>query len=100
MKRISLYLVAVLAIVAIMALPAFAQYNDYGRDNDYGRYDNDRGRDNDDRYPPGYNDREEPREPRCDWYGPYEDRRWKDAWWEYWCYWPDWGWEFVFWTWA
>ncbi len=41
---------------------------------------------------------EEPREPRCGWYY-YEDRRW-DPWWEYWCHWRGWGWEFVFWTWA
>ena len=40
---------------------------------------------------------DEPREPRCGWYGPYEDRHW-DPWWEYWCRWPGWGWEFVFWV--
>ena len=38
-----------------------------------------------------------PDDPKCDWYGPFEDRRW-DPWWEYWCYWPHWGWEFVFWV--
>ncbi len=43
-------------------------------------------------------DSEEPREPRCDWYYD-EDEDW-DPWWEYWCRYPGWGWEFVFWTWA
>jgi len=23
-----------------------------------------------------------------------------EPWWEYWCYWPGWGWEYVFWVWA
>jgi hypothetical protein len=38
-----------------------------------------------------------PDDPKCDWYGPFEERPW-DPWWEYWCYWPHWGWEFVFWV--
>ena len=42
---------------------------------------------------------DEPREPRCGWYFFEETRRY-DAWWEYWCRYPDWGWEFVFWVWA
>jgi hypothetical protein len=41
----------------------------------------------------------EPREPRCGWYYYEETRQWDD-WWEYWCRYPDWGWEFVFWVWA
>jgi len=44
-------------------------------------------------------DEKEPRQPRCDWYYFEETRQW-DAWWEYWCRYPDWGWEFVFWVWA
>jgi hypothetical protein len=41
---------------------------------------------------------DEPSAPECEWYGPYEEDD-DDAWWEYWCYWPGWGWEFVFWVW-
>ena len=43
-------------------------------------------------------DEEEPREPRCGWYY-FEEEPW-DPWWEYWCRYPNWGWEFVFWVWA
>ncbi len=108
MKRIMLFLVAMLAMVAIMALPAMAYhdgYEHYGQDNDesgyqdndeYGNYDDDDY--GDERYPPGYDDSHEPRPPDCDWYGPYGHGN--DAWWEYWCYWHGWGWEFVFWAWA
>ena len=44
-------------------------------------------------------DYNEPRAPKCGWYY-FEETRQYDAWWEYWCYWRGWGWEFVFWTWA
>ncbi len=108
-----------LAMLAIMALPAIAQndgrdYNEpyYGYDEhaqDYRDYLEqldealqpylDYAHDHYDEYPPGYDDRGEPREPDCDWYGPYEERPW-DPWWEYWCYWHGWGWEFVFWVYA
>ncbi len=120
MKRIMLFLVAMLAMVAILALPAIAQDEGSDADDPNNPYDDyaqlyqdyldqleedlqpylDEAKDYYDRHPPGYDDRGEPREPDCDWYGPYEERRWDDAWWEYWCYWPHWGWEFVFWTWA
>ncbi len=101
MRRIILFLVAILAMVAILALPAMAYHNGYSHDYDdpyetYGHDDDDDGR-YDDRYPPGFRDSGEPREPDCDWYGPYEERPW-DPWWEYWCYWHGWGWEFVFWV--
>ena len=33
----------------------------------------------------------------CDWCGPYSEPNY-DQWYEYWCYRPGWGWEFVFWT--
>jgi len=118
MRRISLVVLAVLALLTILALPAMAQYDDYGYndddygyngDDDYGRdyndddYGNDDyGRDDDryDEYPPGYyDDPEEPREPRCDWYY-FDETRQYDAWWEYWCRWPGWGWVFVVWEWA
>jgi len=36
-----------------------------------------------------------PDNPRCDWY-PFSNE--EEEWWEYWCRWPHWGWEFVFWT--
>ncbi len=110
MRRTILFLVAVLALLAIMAVPAVAQYGDYGDDEGYG-YNDDRdyGDDegygyNDDRYddeyPPGYyDDPEEPRAPRCDWYYFDETRQW-DAWWEYWCHYRGWGWVFVVWVWA
>jgi hypothetical protein len=39
---------------------------------------------------------DEPGAPQCSWYYNTADR---DAWWEYWCWWPGWGWEFVFWVW-
>ncbi len=116
MKRISLYVVAMLAMVAIMVLPAIAHDNpsddndryDYNKpyddsgSNSYDDDDDDYGYNDDDydRYPPGYNDREEePRAPECDWYGPYHERPW-DPWYEYWCYWHGWGWEYVFWVYA
>jgi len=97
-----------LAMLGIMALPAMAQSGDYN--DDYGdRYagygDDDYGdagyNDDDyDRYPPGYDDQEEePRAPDCDWYGPYHERPY-DPWYEYWCYWHGWGWEYVFWVYA
>ncbi len=42
-----------------------------------------------------------PENPDCDWYGPFGGGPGDDeAWWEYWCFWPHWGWEFVFWVWA
>jgi hypothetical protein len=111
-KRLSLFLIATLAMVAIIALPAIAEhdvrdhndpYDDYAQDfldeldeleEDLQPYLDDRY----DRYPPGYDVHKEPREPDCDWYGPYVERPF-DAWWEYWCWWHGWGWEFVFWTW-
>ncbi len=40
---------------------------------------------------------EAPAAPQCGWYFNSADR---DEWWEYWCWWPGWGWEFVFWVWA
>jgi hypothetical protein len=117
MKRISLFLVAMLAMVAILALPAIAEHNapyydEYDRcDTDHdGRYDDDscyKGGPNDTGYEDDYYDRyddddhgryDEPREPDCDWYGPYGSGN--NAWYEYWCYWHGWGWEFVFWAWA
>jgi|SRR5215211_7415671 len=117
-----LFLTAMLAMLAVMALPAVASHNDYDDDpyddygsnshDDYGdRWDNYRNRwddyadrygddDDYDRYPPGYDDQEEePRAPDCDWYGPYHERPW-DPWYEYWCYWHGWGWEYVFWVYA
>ena len=39
-----------------------------------------------------------PDNPDCNWYGPFGEGH--EAWWEYWCFWPHWGWEFVFWVWA
>ena len=39
-----------------------------------------------------------PDNPDCNWYGPFGEGR--EAWWEYWYFWPHWGWEFVFWVWA
>src|SRR3712207_920991 len=75
-KRISLFLVAMVAVLGIMALPALAyhdggyddhgedgdRYGDYGDYGDYGYDDDDgNGYDDDDynRYPPGYDDREQ-----------------------------------------
>ena len=40
---------------------------------------------------------EGPGSPQCSWYKNWEDP--EKAWWEYWCWWPGWGWEFVFWVW-
>ena len=103
-----------------MALPAVAQSgyddgrgyddDDYGRnyhddDDDYGRNyhdddDDDYGRnyhDDDDDYDRDYYDNyDEPRDPQCGWYANWDNRY---EWWEYWCFWPNWGWEFVFWAW-
>ena len=46
-----------------------------------------------------------PENPYCQWYGPFGgggpgSMGEEEAWWEYWCFWPHWGWEFVFWVWA
>jgi len=41
----------------------------------------------------------EPRAPQCDWYY-FDETQEYDAWWEYWCHYRGWGWEFVLWTWA
>ncbi len=41
---------------------------------------------------------EAPPAPSCGWY--YNTAPSWDPWWEYWCWLPGWGWEFVFWTWA
>ena len=38
---------------------------------------------------------EEPDPPECGWYESWND---EEEWWEYWCYYPRWGWDFVFWT--
>jgi hypothetical protein len=38
-----------------------------------------------------------PGEPQCGWYSASAG---SDEWWEYWCWWPGWGWEYVFWVWA
>lgn len=38
-----------------------------------------------------------PADPQCGWY--YNTEEGFDPWWEYWCWWPGWGWDFVFWTW-
>ncbi len=41
---------------------------------------------------------DQPGEVDCDWYGPFGHG--DEAWWEYWCFWPGWGWKYVFWVWA
>ena len=103
MKRIMLFLVAILAMMAIMALPAIAEHNapyydEYDRcDTDHdGRYDDDscyRGGPND----TGYDDDDYGRYD-CDWYGPYGHGN--NEWEEYWCWSPRSGWEYVDWRWA
>ncbi len=47
---------------------------------------------------PAFAQEESPNAPQCGWY--YSTAQGWDPWWEYWCWWPGWGWEFVFWTWA
>jgi len=74
MKRLLLALVVAAMLLIGSALPALANH-EFGDESD--RPDN----------------------PKCDWYGPFEERPW-DPWWEYWCYWPHWGWEFVLWVYA
>ena len=44
-------------------------------------------------------DNGEPNAPECDWYY-FDETHEYDAWYEYWCHYRGWGWEFVFWTWA
>jgi hypothetical protein len=108
-----------LALLATMALPAVAQSgyddgrgyddDDYGRnyhddDDDYGRnyhdddddYDRNYHDDDDDYDRDYYDNYDEPRDPQCGWYANWDNR---DEWWEYWCFWPNGGWEFVFWSW-
>jgi len=75
MRRLFLVLTVAAMMLLVSALPALAEY-DYG-------------------------DEGEPHEPKCDWrLVPYQPHPWDEQWWEYWCYWPGWGWEYVFWTWA
>ena len=78
MKRLILVL-ALTAMLVATALPALAQnFNEEsGKTDDSG----------------------EPRAPSCDWYY-FDETHEYDAWWEYWCYWRGWGWEFVVWEWA
>ena len=40
---------------------------------------------------------EAPGDPQCGWY--YNTGEGFAPWWEYWCWWPGWGWEYVFWAW-
>ena len=40
-------------------------------------------------------DSQEPRDPQCGWYSNWDE---EEEWWEYWCYYPRWGWEYVFWS--
>ena len=77
MRRTILVLMVIVMMVVATALPALGSH----RPEESGKSDR----------------AEEPRQPRCGWYY-YEDRRWDDPWWEYWCYWRGWGWEFVFWV--
>jgi len=72
MKRTIFVLVVIVMMLVATALPALGSHRDRA---------------------------EEPRAPKCGWYY-FDATRKYDAWWEYWCYWRGWGWEFVFWTWA
>ncbi len=42
---------------------------------------------------------EAPTAPQCNWYLNWYSANPDRAWWEYWCWWPGWGWEYVFWVW-
>ena len=78
MKRMILVL-TLTAMLVVTALPALAQnFNE-----ESGKMD----------------DSGEPNTPECDWYY-FDETREYDAWWEYWCHYRGWGWEFVLWTWA
>jgi len=78
MKRMILVL-TLTAMLVVTALPALAQnFNE-----ESGKMD----------------DSGEPNTPECDWYY-FDETREYDAWYEYWCHYRGWGWEFVFWTWA
>ncbi len=43
---------------------------------------------------------DEPNAPQCSWYLNWLTSDPDTDWWEFWCWWPGWGWEFVFWVWA
>ncbi len=43
----------------------------------------------------GKQEEAEPDPPQCGWYESWND---EEEWWEYWCYYPQWGWDYVFWT--
>jgi len=76
MRRLFLVLTVAAIMLLLSALPALAE--EYG-----------------------YSDEGEPYEPKCEWrLVPHQPYPWDEQWWEYWCYWPGWGWEYVFWTWA
>ena len=36
-----------------------------------------------------------PQAPQCGWYESWNQH---EEWWEYWCYYPGYGWEYVFWS--
>jgi len=48
---------------------------------------------------PAFAQDEAPDAPQCSWYLNWLLENPREAWWEYWCWWPGWGWEFVFWVW-
>jgi hypothetical protein len=79
MRRMILVLTVstMMLLAMLLTVPVAAQNFDY--DDDY--YDDD-----DDYY-----DDDGPGEVYCEWYGPY-------PWWEYWCWYPGYGWEYVFWS--
>ncbi len=95
-------LAAMLALLLTLAVPVTAQegaldegYPFFGEDSGYAGedypFDDVSGSEEDS------GSDASPGEPQCDWYFNSADR---DEWWEYWCWWPGWGWEFVFWVWA
>ena len=98
MKRIILIISAIALVAAMMGISALSSAaQDGALDTGADQYQDEGALDTGD---DGALDTDDssPGDPQCGWY--YSTGAGWDPWWEYWCWWPGWGWEFVFWVWA
>jgi hypothetical protein len=109
LKRMMLVLTGLVMMTAVLGLSALSsaaqdgaldtgggQYEDEGAlDTGGDQYEDEGALDTGDDYD---DDDNSPATPQCGWY--YMTHSNYAPWWEYWCWWPGWGWGFVFWVWA